>query len=800
MDGFLYDFFVRTAPELGKVERRVVLVDVPVPKFSNSDVDWEALTDDVLALGARQVVFTLAPTLDVAPLGRIIAHDKVIVGGAIRSDPDRPGSHQFISAPLVGGLKFPAVSAVTNPLLGVYRYQEFALQVEGRQVPGIAALAARRAGVEVPEHGRALVNFGGRTAPFPRMTLAQVQEGGLIRSIAEGRVVMFGPALDRLHHSIVTPVTGGGREVSELEFHGHALDSLLRSASIQSLPPPVKGLVCILLWLICFLLLQSRSFRTGTMAASLVAMAFLVLVWLALVVSRVHVPAVAGLLVLGTTLVSVYQSKGQRQNRQLARLVNETTLLSMGGRKGEPGQTSLANLWPDVMAMLDQLFPLTRAVLLSRAATAGHVHLVQTLRCDRDVIQERRRDYRRTPYSRALDRNDAVEAPGYLKPGPAGESVLLVPMRFAGEVQGFLALGMSAMNAVSPAVLQHGIRVIGEHLSELMFERRRTQETEDAMRRWHQRLRDPRDEAIHQLSQNVRLISRHTTLLQDLVDSLDAATGVYDLFGRSLVLNKRMADALEKLEFHDREHTAVDLLASAGAMSLDQARSVMARVILDRLDFERTARIGGHPHLLKASMLSDSASAQGASELLDSIHGLMFQLFPSGNATSVGLPGAAGAIPDTGAGEAVAGEESVDVWHAIEQAVAVLHAGQHSEVAVNIEGDQGKVYALAPPAEFESLLGALLQLLAEDTRNPGSVTISIRGSGREVSIEMRNNGFGLPDDKLQAMLTGPTLPKSKPLRDVRRLLATTFKHGGDCTLGSDVGSGYAVRIVLSAIG
>ena len=833
VDGFMYDSFVRNTPSFQSANRQVVLIDVPVARFSTNDVDWETLIDRATGMGARQVVFTIAPTLNFDRLARILNRKNVIVGEAIKPDRDNLEDNVFVSAPLIGNLTFPAVSAISDRLFGIHRYQQYSFPVIAVSVPTLEALAARRLGIDVPNDGQFMVNFAPSQSRLPRMTLDQVLEGGLIREIVQGRVVLFGPALGRMHRDVVTPITAGARQVSELEYHGYALDSLLRNAAIMPLWTGAPAVVALLMWSLCFLLVQARSFRQGMVIVTLMAVAFCGFAWLALAWANVHVPVAAGLLVLGTTLVSVFQRKGQRQNRQLSQLVNETTLIA-GAYEETSNVVASGNFWPHVMAMLDQMLPLTRAALLARSDQPGLASLVQTLRCDRDVIKERRRDYRRTPYSTALDQNGPVVVRGYLKDGHDREVQLLVPLSFAGQVLGFLALGVPKTQTGDMPALMRTAVMVSEHLSELMLEYSKARERDTAVERWQKNLRDPRDEAVSALSRNVRLISRRIIILQDMVNSLDAATAVYDLFGRTLFVNARMKQSLAKAGVDGSGHTAADLLVLACAMTLDEARSVITRVVLDRHSFERTGSLGDQPILLMVSALQDTAvAADAALDPLENIHGIMFQFFLNSTVAkreirrvdsitrvSGVLEDALVSLHEIAAGpvqpqigrisnllaSATQGEEGtletepVDVWHALELAVGLVRSDPRLEqVAFNLEGDRSNVTTAVLYGEFELALAALLRLLAEDTRDPGSVTIAIGHENGHVTIEMRNNGFGMPDEKLQSMLTGPKLPQLPALRLVRQLRSAAFGEEGQFSLFSEVGSGYVCRIVLPTL-
>lgn len=825
IDGFIYDAFVRTTPAPNHLKRQVVLIDVPIEKFSSNDTDWETIISRVMDLGAKQVIFTLTPTFDRKTLERLLTHKHVIVGGVITPDLDRPGNYKFISAPMIGSLTFPAVTAIPDPLLGVHRYQHFGFLVNHQQLPTVETLTAQRLDIPAPDAGRFMINFSGQQHYFPRMSLAQALEGALIKDIVQGRVIMIGPALDRLHRSVVTPITQGSRQVSELEYHAFALDSLLNRADIISLWPAAKGLIVMAAWFVGFLILQPMAFRQGMLAFSAIGIAMLIVAWLALAIAQIHIPVLAALLVLGTTLVSVFQSKGQRQNQQLSRLVNETTLL-VSGRGSSQLAVSAASFWGHVIAMLDQLMPLSRAALLANANGSRYVRLVHTLRCPSDVIHERRRDLQRTPYSTALAANSPIEVNRYLESDGTHESQLLVPLQIEGEVLGFLALAFPTDAMKERSALMRTLTVLGMHLSDLLLERRQVEEREQTIKAWQKTLRDPRDDAIQALSHNTRIIGQYTTVLQDMINGLEAATAVYDLFGRTVLVNKRMAIELPKMGIASTELTAVDLLAAACEMSLNDARDIIVRVVFDDLSFERTAHLGESSFLLLASALRDtSAPTNTRLASLESLHGVMFQLFPVSNivqreivrrnaaatfvndqhpvSANVSRPLVIPSSRERGASQSNTSSfvdvsvEEIDLWRTIELlAELIREEPQHEHVALHIEGDKERAKVFVPFIELKTLLRALLQLLVEDSRLKGLVSITIQTAQESTRINMRNNGFGIPDEKLQAMLSGPAIPQSASLRTIRQARQALLAHKGSLSLHSEVGKGYVVTLGL----
>ena len=815
LDGRLYDFFVRHSPELHPVERKVVLVESPASAFSDATIRWDRLADELIALGAAQVIFTEVPSGASATGEMLLKNAKVILGGDLSAETD--GTSTVASGFASGAEDIPpqAASAIADPLFGVHRTQRYAYRVGDKEVPSLEALAAHRLGIDVPKEGQYLVDFGGSASGFPRIKLSQALDGKLIEDLVRDRVILIGPSGDRFHRTVVTPITEGSLKVSELEYHGYALDSLLRGAPITSLHPIASGLVVIGTWLLCVVLLQPMPFRKGVLSATIIALGYILLAYLSLLSQRFHFPVLGPILVIGSSLVSIFHSKTEYQNQALARLVTETNLAASGRLTGQSVPNDAA-FWSHVLSMIDQMLPLTRVVLLERMAAGRHVKEVQSLRCAVDAIGERRRDFGRAPYAIAIEKGAAVEVRNYLIDVQAGEHQFLSPLVWSGQVLGFLAFGIDQSQMQNRATLMRAVDVLGKRLAELMFERRQNKTQSVMAASWQEHLIDQRDRSIQNLTQHLNMIDRHMNVLEDMFNGLEAPTMVYDLFGRPLISNVRMKSLLQKAEVDAEEQSAADLLQTVCALSSEESRAALVSVVFDGGSVERAARVGSSRYLLHVSRLLNSAVSAGAGsagsmtgqDVLQHIHGVMIQLFPVTNLDVRDRQRAEQlarreepASVEPAVDDVPEGEEEVDVLHAVEAAIASTAASpDHETLSFAVNGPQGDTRALANPKKLTDMLNALIHFLAEDSKQSGKLTVTLDTDGDDLVIDLKNNGFGMPNEKLQAILEGPALPRSDTLRRIQQLRSSAFGNNGQLALRSTVGGGYVATATMRLAG
>ena len=807
LDGLLYDAFVRNSPLSSTVARKVVLVESPASSFSDTAIRWDALADGLIARGAAQVVFTTVPTDDDEVVENLLNNPKVILSANLNADADRTNTAMFNLPNESEDLPLHAASVISDSLLGIHRSQRYASRVGSKDVPTLEALVASRLGIPVPRDGQYLVDFSGSASGFPRARLNQLINGEVIDDVVRDRAVLIGPAGEGFHRTVVTPITEGGREVTELEYHAFALDTLLRGSQVASVSPLVMGAIVIGIWLLCLPLLQPMQFRRAVLTAFIMASGLVLLSWL-LVAKGLHLPVLGPILVIASSLVAIFQSKTESQNQALARLVTETNLAAAGRLTGQSVPFDDA-FWTNVLAMIDQILPITRVVLLERMEGGAHVREVRSLRCSVDAIGERRRDFGRAPYSTAIEKGEAIEVRNYLTGADRNEHQILAPLVWSGQVLGFWVFGIHRSQMENRAMLMRAVDLLSKQLSELMFERRQNMAQSTLAANWRDRLVDQRDLSIQKLTQHMNMIDRHINVLEDMFNGMEVPTMVYDLFGRPLFSNARMKALLQTADVRAEAQSVADLLETVCLLSAEEVRAALVDVVFNGDVFERAAQVGSTRYRLHVSRLRNSAARVATGdEVLQHTHGLMIQLFPvtsvdtrDGERSARSLQGAEplrGRAVTAGASEA---EEEVDVLHAVEEAIAsTASSPEHETLSFAVNGPPGDTKALAHPGKLKDILTALIQFLAEDSKQQGKITVNVDTAEDGLVIGLHNNGFGMPDEKLQAMLDGAALPRSDYLRRIKQLRDSAFGNHGQLDLHSTVGGGYVAKATMRLAG
>lgn len=795
VDGRLYDIFVTHGPGPQSASRQVVLVDSPVVAFFDRDFAWIKVTEDLLALGATQIVFTVVPEGDAQVAAALRGNPRVVLGSDIAPDPERLGSQVFNVSPALRDSPPNAVADTPEPLLGLHRYQWYSYAVGGRVIPSVEALAARRLGRKVPEEGSFLINFRGADQAFPRMRLQQVAEGRLIKEVVAGRVVVIGMGKERFHRDVVTPITTDTREVPKLEYHGFALDSLLNDNAIGSLLPIAKAALLLSVWLLYFFVAQPMSFRAAVVTGTVMSAALVLLAWGILVGFNLHVPVVGSILVIGTTLISIFQHKANHHDRQLEKLVNSANLTQDERLKAQMTPQG-DEFWPYALGMVDQAVPITRAVLFERVPGTSRLRVVHSLRCSADAVGDRKSDLAQEPFASAVRAGDVVEVGDLLKPIEGESHQYVAPLVCQGQCVGCLAFGMGSAVPNMPVLLR-AASALSRRLAEMVLHNQRdglgtaADGTAIRLRRF---LSDRRNDTVTALGRHLQRAQRHSEFLEAVLHRLLTPTIVYDLFGRPLFANSRMKTAMKEISpAEDRSATAADLIQHACGLSSHEARLALTSVTIDGDSFDHPAWVGARRLRLQADTLGDTTLAETTYEaMLEEAHGLLFQLLPQDGAPQ---PAATAAEPGK-----PAAEQELDLWSSLETAAArVGRSADFEGLSIVLEGDRTPAMVRAAPRPLEDLLTALLQLLAYDAQLPGQIVVLLIQRDRAVEIDLRNTGFGMPHERLQAMLEGPIWPQSPTLRRVRQLRGSSLGENGSLAVSSAVGTGYRATLSLQRV-
>ncbi|MDX2455870.1 MAG: CHASE2 domain-containing protein, partial [Gammaproteobacteria bacterium] len=449
VQGWCYDQFVNVAPLINTVNNQLVVVEVAAQGATLGEEDWMLLLDTVQGLGARQVVLSeLPPQAGAAFFEQLRNFSNVVVGRPLKRQENGVEKLTIDAWPAaLAGADIPfGVMALPVADHGISRAFTARILVDEGRLPSLAVATAQARGMSIPPGNKYLINFHDGRDVLPRISATHVLNNALIPELVAGRTVLIGMAPGMGTPGIHTPINRGKEPLSLLKFQGYALNTLLDGTAIRVAGPAwLFGLLLITAFASLFIY-QWLNVRPGGWFTVGMLLLYSGVGWFLL-----HYLCIWGP-VLELTLSQIFL---YLLIARLKMTLNESALRKLiADSSGKLHASAIPDNfynspehWTQVITLVDQVLHLRRLIFLEKIKGDHRVQEVKALNCSIDVIDERRRDYERTPYSTAIAEGGPILLEKtYLKLlDDEEEDQYLVPLIFAGDVLGFWAFGVAPL-------------------------------------------------------------------------------------------------------------------------------------------------------------------------------------------------------------------------------------------------------------------------------------------------------------------------------------------------------------------
>lgn len=858
LNGAFYDRLSAWTGASGAAERKLLLIE---GQAEADETAWMRLLDELMRLQARQVVFGFLPDAPrtfyerAAGMGNVMFGRRLLVSSQapdeLALEPLPPAAQNL---PLRIGIMRLAPGEH-----GVHRRQAHGFSPGGEWHPALETLAASL------WHGRPiaawptvpyLINYTDTHAGPPQIALERALADELIPELVAGKSVLVGLA-DRERSLLYTPLSARAPSLSPLQVHGEALETLLAERAIRDIHPALALLLLLAVAGGSFALFQILSLRFSVAATVLLLAVYGLLAWFALGQLRLWLPLFdlwaqqIGILFLYT------RTRGVSDERRTRRLLFDASA-HIRERLFPTSFYDSQEHWSQVVAMVNQTLNLQRLIFLERVENDHRVREVKALNCALSDINEKRRDYERTPYSTAIAENRPLVVQNYMQRVEENEVQYLMPLEFGGDVFGFWAFGILPKDIAALPDFEQVIISYAEQIAELLFQRRawlsaRTENREQL--RQYLRL-EMGQQSLAELGKTFTLMERRLNSLEDHLNGLTTATILYDLFGRVLIANRTMTDLLRSVKLGAYDMTALDLLCAATGLDREQARRMLQSMIFDRRGVAVRARLegtGGRLHLLRLSPVSPQ---EGGAEIENEarpfrLEGILCEIidvtavtrlceirdnllqrihFQARNdlesvLTAVSLL-ATTALDAEKKARVVAisrakideltralgelethlrrGDQPnaveyypVDALRPLNQAVeGVRETAARQMAQLDVQLPELVSLALAAPDELQQAFAAMLGWLLEDSVENGRISVRLEERDGHLHYDFANVGFGMDDERLQSILRGDAQQDSPVLAALRDGAKRVAEWGGTFEAHAELGVGTRFHLSL----
>lgn len=860
---YLYDVFARLTPQQSTIQNSLLLVPVRYDQRFQGDDIWLRLLETLDQKGARQVVFYFFPpnvSADFYQEAEDLGY--VFFGRGVYPETDgdtvvmRP---EEVPVQAAGRTLQIGLTAPSSATYGIHRdYQAF-IEVEGRQQPHVTLLAARkRSGERLVPVNPFRVDFLGQHRPLPRIKLQRLFSEDIVQELVKGKTVLVGLTPPSPFNGYSTPLTPGDETMLPLEYHGLAFQTLL-NRTIVRFPRPWEILACLVTVTgLALMIHQLYGAFIHLLLGGVLFVAVPLVGWLLLLWTRCWFPLVEVLLVYALFLLLLTTRDGLLRNRIALKILLDQSLKKQ--EKVMPKSFFRSReYWPLVANMVKQTLNLERSIFLEALEDDHRVREVIALNSSLDAIQERRRDYHRTPYKTAIEKNTAIRVETFFKSLPENEQPYLVPLNFFGQIQGFWAFTIDAEVERQTPELLNLVNALAQEIGELLHRRR--QWIVDG--KWRNSpLRkllnmEKQHEPYHEINRITAFLVRRLSVLESVFNALGTGTILYNPFGMVVQSNRKMTQLLNSLNINAYGMSALDFAVHLTGESPERIRQLLGRVIVNHETRQLTiSEVGGKKPgmVLKVRPLLAVEEAQegGAAQPIE-MNGYLFEIIelqndrePDGNKGSLWLAGlrqiqdslksfggdmeAAMIDRQHGSKEeqcrrlrqeydaiihsirrlddrmklALAvdggGMPPVDILDVLRGVIHTMEpVAEHHRIEITLQSPESLPLVLAGHAELMELLESVVSLLITDALDGSTLSITAETDRDGVHCTFANSGVGMPPEVFQRFLTSPGAKDRIEYQKIHRAMPELHQWRATLSGSSEFGRGLSFKLTLSPL-
>ncbi|MBN1442318.1 MAG: HAMP domain-containing histidine kinase, partial [Planctomycetes bacterium] len=588
-------------------------------------------------------------------------------------------------------------------------------------------------------------------------------------------------------------------------------------------------------------------------ASALLAVLTLCLSFLAFSVLYVWIP-VGGFLLLGGILgiASLYGKVA------LAGALSRQVLIESRPEEGKPEEPLAATdleCWPLIAGLINQTLHLNRCLLLEKQPGSDSLKNAISLNCTFNDIGERRRDCCRTPYITAKEAGGPIRVESFLLKPLGKELQYIAPLEHAGDLLGFWVLGVDESRVPSGAFE----RLISDYaaiISQMVYHHRIRQRERSVARRLEMCLAHDQTSFVYgHLKQSVGQLKRKLRSTEIIIDKIQTATVVFNLFGDIVSMNRRMKALIVQERLKPRRLTALDFLSALTEYDADKAKKVLRHVLLDRQALTMPAKLssgGSGKHLMHLQPLHLGEAAADGEDARDlAARGILCEVVDARSFTEVyemkeSLARRLGThLRNELASIDISSALIAESWVSEEQKVHAARLAQEKvsrsmelivecqqyfdgsreletlerfpvssldafrealrqvqpllaqkRLEVQVESPRLMSHCLASRESLSTAFTVLLKLLIGDAMDNSRIEVSAVESEDLVVYELRNHGFGIPNERFQEFLFGEKPQAAGNLKMLRDCIHWAESWGGELEAGSEVGVGTSARLGL----
>lgn len=742
---------------------------------------------------------------------------------------------------------------IPRPELGIYRYYDLsAFQGSSLNHLGKTLTQAVRPDISLPE--RFMLSPRLFEEGLPQVNSEALVKNRVHPKLVAGKLVFLQRQPDKNLPGIHISILHGELQLSATEYHALGVHTLLSEQGVKPIHSLVLVLLLVFYGLVCLIIYRNAP-KGDLLISCLILMITLAVLQAAKFFLLWCPPAELFLLQVSAAIISHRLRLNQeKQSVDNFLLVHQTLI------KKHIHNTSFLDTdehWNQLIALVNQTLQLNRLIFLERIKGDHRVREVASLHCSINDIKEMRRDYERTPYSTAIELNQPLllDRP-YLEHAPENEQQVLVPLVFVGEVMGFWAFGIQKDTLAEISGFTSIVDDYGKQIAELLYHRQQWQQDKEKKSRFFYRYLSLRHTSVRfrQLKQFIESQHRRQALYEGLLESSHNAVLLYDLFGRVTIINPTMEALLQENDLPPFELTALDMLTRLTKIEPGHSRQLLQEVIQQERDLTLLVDLADAYYELKVSALlvkeeqelgynsSEPFSVQGilfelkemrsakekeqyharlvkhlfhliqndlesiymATSLLEQDVSLEEKQYLSDtlkekkNNLNEILKRAWHFLQQADVVQSANAQYPLDTCIAIEKAIEAYRRGIPANKRVRFEYQfiEYSELGMADPSAIPVLIDLLLEALLDDATDDSVISIQFQEREKHLVYRFSNQGFGMPQERLDDLLQGSDQFNSDVFQQLSRMQHQVQQWGGQLICRSQLGKGMEFLLVF----
>ncbi len=579
---FFYDLFSSISSESIEEKQKSLVITCTQIQADTIGNGWKQIIETLEKFQALQIIFTFFPdNLEPAYLKELSQNPKIFIS----TQHQISGIEPDISTGLDKTNTLIGIQYLAAPEKGVHREHYSDVLVNGQLYPHAVKSAVEDRLKEKLQIDQIFwINFNGKSpGAQPTVTLKQAQDGYLVSSLVKDRAVVIGLALDHMTPGLITPVSNRNVSISFPVFTAYAYDTLLTGKTTK---PVSVYLVCLLL--LCIVLVNASLFKLLPSSKIIITALFgfvstLFLSWALLSMFLIWLPPSEFLILQLFLLVQLITLKLNSREKRI-----ETLLLKFNRevqeRLSSDSLLDSKKYWNQITHMVNQTLHINRSIFLETVSGDHRVREVAALNCSLDDIQEKRRDYKRTPYSTALQRGKITEVQNYLSHLRQSKELqflypLLSPEK---KTLGFWAFGIEPEKISDQDLFLQECSYFGLQIAEILHRRKIFNEEQKKQKNKFQQILTLQggEKNFEKITSLSGLLTRRLKLLEKILNTLETATVLYDIFGKIALVNTNMSKICQSHGISLHTMSASSLLSSFAEIDIVEAKQIISDLIL----------------------------------------------------------------------------------------------------------------------------------------------------------------------------------------------------------------------------